>query len=150
MRTRRIAFPLLLLTLSACAPSLAPLYRDYEVEQPSASIQPLLEGALQEAGWTLEEAPAANIVRTQPRTLSRWGLYDVVASLEVAPVGDQHVRLYVHPYREYITGGRSKIPYLKGSIRRAFLPELTEALEARGLKLLGTPIQRDRAAQPES
>lgn len=82
---------------------------------------------------------------TAPRRLRHWGLYSIVVSIDAVPVGERHVRLFVHPYRHYITGGRSKIPYLKGSIRRRVMADLDRTLKAQGLAAIGTGVSRDRA-----
>lgn len=134
--------------LSGCSPRLAPLYRDYEDTTRAAPVFDRVETALEEAGWVVVEDDVPNLVRTDLRTFRNWGLYTVVVELEAAALGDQYVRLYVHPYRDYITGGRSKIPFLKGTLREQLLPELNAALERQGLVVLGTPEQRDREAAP--
>lgn len=151
-----------LVATAGCAPSFSPLYRDFDIE-PAADL-PLAERAsagaetptkrdddvyerirtaLAEAGW--EEAPPAssNVVSTEPRQLSDWGLYRVLVSLDVVPIGDHHVRVLFHPVRRYFTGGRSKIPYLSSGLRQALLPELNEAFETQGLYPIGTPRERD-------
>ncbi len=170
---RRTLFGLCLLCLLVgCAPSFSPLYRDYDLDpvapadggaaadtagaveaadQEAATQQEVateevharLRAALAEAGWTETAAPAPNVVSTEPRQLSNWGLYRVLVSLDAVPVGDRHVRVLFHPVRRYITGGRSKIPYLGSGLRRALLPELNRAFEAHGLTPIGTPRERD-------
>lgn len=146
------------LLVSGCAPSFSPLYRDYDVApDPIASteaaeptggtsgqeVHERLRAALAAAGWT-EAAPSApNALSTEPRQLSHWGLWHVVVSLDAVPVGDRHVRVLFHPVRRYITGGRSKIPYLGRGLRRALLPDLNKALEAHGFLPIGTPRERD-------
>ena len=145
----RLVVVLLALVLQAgCSPSLSPLYRDYEVAPSDApeDLRAAVEAALVEAGWTPVAAAAPNVVATEMRTFNDWGLYKTEAFLEAAPLGDRYVRVLVHPYRKYVTGGRSKIPYMKGGLRRALLPELNRAFEAHGLYLLGTAIDRDREA----
>ncbi|RMF64991.1 MAG: hypothetical protein D6746_00965 [Bacteroidetes bacterium] len=141
-----------LLTLggAGCAPSLSPLYRDYEVVVPdttrAADLSARIATALQQAGWELGESPTAPLITTRPRTLNNWGIYRVEVALEVAPLHGNYVRVFIHPYRRFFTGGRSKIPYLRGSIERAILPDLTKAFEAQGLHLRGSAIERDREA----
>lgn len=134
--------------LAGCSPSLSPLYRDYEVARGDApeDLRAAVEAALVEAGWTPVAAAAPNVVATETRVFNDWGLYKTEVFLEAAPLGDRYVRVLVHPYRKYITGGRSKIPYMKGGLRRALLPELNRAFEAHGLFLLGTAIERDKEA----
>ncbi len=147
----RLALPacvvfLLALALGACAPSLSPLYRDYEVAPAEPPIVQRIEAALAEAGWQTAPASAPNAVATEERKMSSWGLYTVVVSLEVVPVGDAYVRLYVHPYRKYFTGGRGKIPYLNKTLQRAVLRDLNAAFEKQGLRAVGTSVERDRRA----
>ncbi len=153
-----LGFLLLALLASGCAPSFSPLYRDYDVEPiavasadatkqseetRSQDVRARLRAALVEAGWT-EAAPSApNVISTEPRQLSHWGLWNVIVSLDAVPVGDQHVRVLFHPVRRYVTGGRSKISYLGSGLRRAILPDLNEALEAHGFLPIGTPRERD-------
>ena len=152
-------------TLLGCAPSFSPLYRDYDIEPSSGAaradatntdeeanredekaaqeVYARIRAALSEAGWTEAEPAAPNVVSTEPRQLSDWGLYQVLVSLDVVPLGDRHVRVLFHPARRYFTGGRSKISYLDGGMRRALLPDLNEALEAQGFVPIGTPRERD-------
>ncbi len=137
-------FVTVLVVCFGCSPSLYPLYRDYEVTTEDEPVRTLLRESLEEVGWTLVPGHAPNVLATDVRRLQQWGLYQVVVSLEAAPVGGQYVRVFVHPYREYVTGHRSKIPYLKGSIRRSVLRDLDVALESRGLLAVGTGISRDR------
>lgn len=154
--------------LNGCAPSFSPLYRDFDIESTSAQtlssdrisagtdsasadagpkasgdVYARIRNALAEAGWTEASSVVPNVVSTHPRQLSDWGLYRVVVSLDVVPVGGQHVRVLFHPVRRYITGGRSKIPYLDSGMRRTLLPVLNEAFEAHGLYPIGTPRERD-------
>jgi len=140
---------LLVLLLGGCAPAISPLYRDYAYEdgrEPGRTVEHLAVGrALEAAGWTTRPGPAETVWATEPRTFRQWGLYRVEVELEVAPVSGPYVRVLVHPYRRYFTGGRSKIPYLRRGLARAVLEPLTEALEAEGLAFLGTARQRDRA-----
>lgn len=136
----------LVLSLTACAPSLSPLYRDYEIQTEDQPITERIEEALSEAGWESIPSSAPNAIATQERRVRRWGLYSVVVSLEVVPVGEGYVRLYLHPYRKYFTGNRGKIPYLNTTLRRAVLKDLNEAFQTRGLVALGTSLERDRQA----
>ena len=112
-------------------------------ETQNNEVYERIRTALAAAGW--EEGPQAapNVVSTEPRTLSDWGLYRVLVSLDVVPIGDRHVRVLFHPVRRYFTGGRSKIPYLNSGLRQALLPALNEAFEAQGLYPIGTPRERD-------
>lgn len=99
------------------------------------------------AGWTLaDESPAANVVTTEPRVVRRFGLYRTEVSIEVSPINTSYVRVFVNPYRVYFTGHRSKMPYLKRSIRNAVFPTLDVAFEAEGLVDIGNAVQRDERA----
>lgn len=147
--------------LSGCAPSLSPLYRDYEVKPPPPTavtpgttitadstittddVYARLRSALRQAGWEEGEAVAPNVLSTRPRSFGNWGLYEVTVALDAVPMDDRHVRVLFHPLRRYVTGGRSKLPYLSGSLRRAILPDLDASLEAYGFERLGTPKERD-------
>lgn len=134
---------------AACAPSFAPLYRDYEARTPADSLalgSDALAGirsALAEAGWMEVPSDAPNVVSTAPRVISDWGLYRTEVALDVAPINTEFVRIYFHPVRYSVLGGRTKIGYLSGGMRRALLPALNEALAARGFVVLGTPNERD-------
>jgi len=136
----------LILSLSACAPSVSPLYRDYEVQDPNRSVTARIEAALDETGWQRVPGSTPNIIATDERKVKSWGIYSIVVSLEVAPVGEEYVRLYFHPYRKYFTGSRSKIPFLQKSLQRALLQDLNDAFEQQGFVALGTGIERDRQA----
>lgn len=131
------------LLLSACTPSLSPLYRDYTPAMDSASVEARILSALGEAGWDTVATNLPNAIATEERVLSNWGIYKVAASLEVAPLGQDHVRLYVHPYRQYFIGGKGKIMYLTRRVETRFIPEINEAFEKYGLRLAGTPFERD-------
>ncbi len=169
-----IAFLVASLLFSACAPSLAPLYRDYDVVPPDTSraasladpaerpatlsaalpdervapamVRQRIVAALHEAGWDTTSTNLPHAVATRERVLQRWGLYRIVAYLEVAPLGRDHVRIYAHPFRKYVFGKASKIPYLTRPIRSRFLPELDEAFAKHGLQPVGTPFERDDTA----
>ena len=128
--------------LAACTPRLSPLYRDYTVPDAIARDEEVLvklHAALVDAEWQIAPEQIDNLVRTEPRTVSRWGLYKVTVYLEAVPIGSDYVRIYVHPYREYVTGGRSKIPFFNRRTQAELLPALTEALEAQGLHRVGAP-----------
>ena len=111
-----IAACLVLCSLAACSPSLSPLYRDYTLTQEDSGpeddlvAEPRIRDALQASGWDPAESAAPNAVSTEERTLRNWGLYRVVVELEVVPLGPEHVRVYFHPYRRYLFGGRGKNP----------------------------------------
>ena len=127
-----------------CSPALHPLYRDYKVQPPSDNVHVRVRQALETSGWALVEGAAPNAVTTMPRQLRNWGLYRVVVQLEAVPVGGTHVRLFVHPYRVYFTGSRSKIPFLKSSLRRSIIRDLDVSFTQQNLVAVGTDITRDR------
>lgn len=143
-----------LVLLSGCSPRLSPLYRDYEVDGVAATVAGAseadvyvrLERGLETAGWTLTDSVTDNVVATEARQFREWGVYSVEIELEAAPVGGDHVRIMVHPYRKFFTGARRKIPYLRGSLARSALKDLHAALEAEGLEHIGTMQSRNRAA----
>lgn len=131
---------------AGCSPSLSPLYRDYVVDPVDTPVEARIDAALRAAGWMPQPGEAPNVIATQERTLNHWGLYRIVASLEVVPIGDDYVRLFVHPYRHYVTGARSKIPFLKRGLRGRVLKDLNKAFTEHGLKALATATERDRQA----
>lgn len=135
---------LLITALGGCSPSLSPLYRDFEVRNRAGADEARIEAALEQAGWSPAPDVSPSAVTTEERTLTQWGLYKVTARLEVVPLGDGHVRVLVHPYRKFVTGSRSKIPYLSRSLRNQLLPDLNKAFEAQGLHAVGTAVERDR------
>ena len=132
------------LLIAGCSPTLYPLYRDYEHESGNPALLPSIEEALVEAGWELISPPAPNAVATADRHIRDWIIYRVVVQVEAVPVGSNHVRLFVHPYRIYATGSRSKIPFLKRSIRRRVINEIDRVFESRNLVAVGTDMSRDR------
>ena len=135
------------LVIGACAPSISPLYRDYAAATPDPHLRTRVERALERTRWEVRPSTTPNVIATDTVTLRRWGLYSVEVSLEVAPIDDRYVRVLVHPYRHYFTGGRRKIPYFKRSLRRQILPELSAAFEAEGLQVMGSSVERDRASR---
>jgi len=132
-----------LLFLSACSPSLSPLYRDYAIAPGDTAVDERITAALVAAGWDTLQTSIPNTIATDEKVLSHWGVYRVTASLEVTPLGGDHVRVFVHPYRKYIFGGKGKILYLTRRIRTKFMPELNRALNENGLVAAGTPFERD-------
>lgn len=138
---------LLAIALTGCSPSLSPLYRDYEVPADSsysAADTTRIKNALRDAGWTVRPANQSNVIATAPRVLDNWFLYKVEVSIEMIPINDRYVRLFVHPRRRYITGGRTKISFLKESLRDEVVPPLNEAFNKYGYELARTRNQRDR------
>jgi hypothetical protein len=133
--------------LTGCAPPSAPLYHDYRVGAvPADSVHVRLRAALQEAGW--EEGPSRSpgVLATSPRVVRDVGLSRIAVTLEAAPVGAHHVRLYVHPVRRSVFGSRTKLLALDGGLRRALWPPLDEALERHGFAPLPPLRQREAEA----
>lgn len=124
---------ILLCLVSACTPRLSLPFRDYEAPAADADALRRAEAALRDAGWEIAQASVDNTLRTERRTLSRWGLYRVTAYVEVVPLGGDFVRVFFHPYREYVTGGRSKIPYLVRRMNTKLVRPLEESLKEQGL-----------------
>ncbi len=129
---------------AGCSGSLSPLYSDFRIEDRDAGadstttpIQVDIGEALQEAGWVLDDAASDNAVSTTERKVIHWGLYKVVVSLDVVPINNKFVRVYVHPYRHYFYGSRSKMGYMNRRVRTAVFPELTAAFKSRGIVSLG-------------
>ena len=134
--------------MAACAPSISPLYRDYDLrDAPAGDMPARIERALTDTRWRVVPSETPHVVATDTVTIRRWGLYRVEVAIEVAPVGDRYVRVLVHPYRKYFTGTRRKIPYFKRSLRRTILPGLTRAFEAQGLYAIGSAMERDKEAR---
>lgn len=129
--------------LSACSPSLSPLYRDYAIAPGDTAVSERIMAALESAGWDTLQTSFPNTIATDEKVLSHWGVYRVTANLEVTPLGGDHIRVFVHPYRKYIFGGKGKILYLTRRIRTKFMPELNRALKDHGLVTAGTPFERD-------
>ena len=71
--------------------------------------------------------------------IAEWGLYDVRVSIDVIPINQKFVRVYVHPYRQYFYGSRSKMSYMNRRVREYVFPDLAEAFESRGIVPLGAP-----------
>ncbi len=121
-----------------CSPNLGPLYRDYEVEDVDKDIYDRILAALEVAGWDTTASSAPNVIKTKDRTLNYWLLYQTRASLEIIPIGDEYVRVLIHPWRHNFLRMKSKLPYLPSNVERKIVPELTEALEEQGLYVPGT------------
>jgi hypothetical protein len=149
-----LAGGLLAALAGGCAPSVTPLYRDFEVRPgtvaaDTADLRGRLRAALVDAGWTLAPAVTPEAVATAPRTVSDVGLYRTEVHLDAVPVGGRYVRVFFHPYRRYLSGGRSKVPYLGAGLRRRLLPPLADALARRGLVAVGLARERDEEATNE-
>ncbi len=97
-----------------------------------------------EVGWELLPSPPPNTVSTMHRQIRNWLLYKVVVQVEAVPIGAQHVRLFVHPYRIYPSGARSKIPFLKRSIRRRVIRDIDRVFASYELIAVGTDLSRDK------
>ena len=143
MHKQLIAVLLLISTAISCSPTLYPLYRDYEHGFTGSPPLQQIEEALKEAGWELTTAPSPNAVATVDREIRDWLLYKVVVQVEAVPIGTRHVRLFVHPYRVYVTGSRSKIPFLKRGIRRRIIRDIDQAFQSYDLVAVGTDMSRD-------
>ena len=70
-------------------------------------------------------------------------------TLDVAPLGEHHVRVFFHPVRYAVFGGRTSLGYLSGSLRRAVIPDLNSAFARQGFVVLGTSRERDEEAVEE-
>ncbi|MFK7847163.1 MAG: hypothetical protein AB8G77_17805 [Rhodothermales bacterium] len=134
--------------LQGCSPNLGPLYRDYEVKEVEEDVYDQILAALEAAGWDTTAASAPNSIKTKDRTLNKRLIYKTVASLEIIPIGDEFVRVLIHPYRHNFLKMRSKLPYLPSNIERKIVPDLTEALKIQGLYVPGT-MPADSTAQTE-
>ena len=153
---------LLALAASGCAPSIAPIYRDYRIppeaqatpeasgEMTTGEIDPELEArllaALEEAGWSVAASDVSTVLSTDVRPISTGAFSRVEASLDLAPLNGRFVRVYVHAVRRNVLGGRSKLPYLSRGLRERALAEITASLAARGLAALDAPRERDEEA----
>jgi hypothetical protein len=127
--------------MSACAPSYDVLFRDFQrtgaIETATIpELREIIEDALLDAGWMIADETVEPAVTTQPRTHARWLIYRVTVELEALPLGGNHVRVLIHPHREYAWGTRSKYPYLTAPIRRRVMPDLERAFARRGLTLV--------------
>jgi hypothetical protein len=142
-----VAVCLLGLGITGCSPSLSPLYRDYRVPADSsysAADTSRIKKALREAGWTVRTSNQSRVIATDPQIVDNWILYKVEVSIETVPINDKYLRLYLHPRRRYITGGRTKISFLNDSLREQLVPPLTESFNKYGYKLTGRPEDRNR------
>lgn len=133
--------------LTGCAPSISPLYRDYDVRANGEDVRQRIREALAATRWEVVETDTPHVISTDTVTVRRWGLYSVEVTLEVAPIGDDYVRVFIHPYRHYFTGTRRKMRYFKRRLRRSILPELQEAFAGQGLIAIGSSQERDKKSQ---
>lgn len=144
MHKKLLAVLFLTLTVIGCSPTLYPLYRDYEHNYDGNVPLSQIEEALIEAGWELLPSSPPNAVSTVNRQIRNWLLYKVVVQVEAVSIGARHVRLFVHPYRVYPSGSRSKIPFFKRSIRRRVIRDIDQVFESHGLTAVGTDMSRDQ------
>ena len=137
---------------TGCAPSLSPLYRDFESPPSGAdtvatisdqAAMQELKKALREAGWEIA-ASRPDLIETKVQTVQDLGLYKINVHLEVLPVDGTYMRVLFHPYRKYFFGHETKLLFLKSDIRQELLPPLQEALQDRGFRALGTARSRAR------
>lgn len=157
MRTTSPRIHFLALTLAAvlfvgCSPRISPLYRDFSIGESSSSeltIHERLSRALEEGGWVVIDGITSNVVATESRRMRSWVIYDMEVELEASPVGNGHIRLFIHPYRRYFTGSRGKMPYLKSGLAKSVLKTLEEPFDTYGLRFAGTAQSRDRAHRTE-
>ena len=137
--------------VAGCRPSLAPMFKDYEIadeEEANEDVQQRVISALEEVGWVpAEESILPSVVLTEERILNRRGIYKNTAVLEVLPVGDNYIRVLIHPYRDHLIGNRTKLPYLPANIERQIIPDLTASLESYGLHLPGRVPSDSLAAE---
>jgi hypothetical protein len=130
---------LAVLWLVGCSPRVSLLYVDYEVEGDPATASLRVAEGFQEAGWNLAPPETPNSVKTDPRTFDRRILYKTIAYLEAVPIGDEYVRIFIHPFRHPFVGARNKLPYMPNTLRRAIFRPLGEALETREIFQRGAP-----------
>jgi len=120
-------------TSTGCSPSFHPLYKDYRHNFDGNIPLDLIETTLIQEGWEIVDSPSANTVTTAERRIRNWLIYKVIVYVEVIPISSKHARLLIHPYRVFITGSRSKIPFLKRSIRRGIINDLDRAFESHNI-----------------
>lgn len=141
--------------LPGCAPSISPLFRDYQVPESlhdnfsEDDVYERIRMALAEAGWTEVESDVPDIITTAPRWSSSWGIYRTEVTLDIIPIRQRHVRILFHPIRHSLLGGRTKLPYLDSGLRSRYLRDLNNAFSAQGFEVLGTPRERDRENDAE-
>ena len=93
-----------MLFVMGCSPSLAPMFKDYEIadeEDASEAVQQRVMSALQDIGWVpAEEAILPTVILTEERILNRRGIYKNTAVLEVLPSNQDkaYIRVLIHPY----------------------------------------------------
>ena len=142
---RALLLVALTLSLAACAPRLAPPYRDFRVAALDTSVDVLVRQAATEAGWVLDVSPDDAVVTTVPRLLGGT-LTRTTALLEIVPMSGDVVRVWVRGEARGWFGGRTKLYALSPTVRERALAPLTAALAARGLRALDAPAERDEDA----
>ena len=138
-----------ILVAAGCSQTLSPLYADFPIDEKVADeedFQALVESAVLDAGWTLKAPDAPNAVSTNESTVAHWGLYKVVVSLDVVPVNRSHVRVFVHPYRVYVWGSRSKMLYMSRRVRNHVVPDIREAFESSGILAVDVEMASDTSS----
>ncbi len=113
---------------------------DYKYNLVDTIPQNQIKLALQEAGWEIAISPSENSVTTANREIRNWLIYKVVVYMEVVPIGPKHVRLLIHPYRVFVTGTRSKIPFLKSGIRRRVINDINLIFESYDIVAVGEDL----------
>ncbi|MEZ4703091.1 MAG: hypothetical protein R2834_22375 [Rhodothermales bacterium] len=124
---------------AGCSPRVSFLYVDYEIDGDPATMPARVAEGFEAAGWQVTGSEIENAIRTESRTFNRRILYKTIAYMEAVPIGDDYVRVYIHPFRHPFIGARNKLPYMPAPLRRSVFPDLTEALEAREIYLRGAP-----------
>ena len=130
-------------SVTACAPRLAPPYRDYETRVETDDLTAVLRDAAVAVGWPLAPSRDPAIVSTEARRVQTGLLSRTDAALDLIPLSGGHVRIAVRAERRSVFGGRSKVYALDVGLQRTALGPITEALRERGLVPLGTPRDRD-------
>ncbi len=140
---QRIGCAIVLLFLCGCGSSLAPLYRDYVPVTPSVDTS-AIGTVLSQSGWKLQQPVTKGTWRTHSKWMEDWGLYRIRVSLDVVPLRGGTIRVFFHPYRIFIVGGRSKMMYLRGALKHRLFTSLDGAFESAGYQPAGSLFERDR------
>lgn len=173
VRPSRLPALVLLGALAAatgCTPAVAPVYHDFAPRAavaeavseapPSAVAQvdaPLagsdgavydaalarVRRALHASGWRETASPDPRVLATAPRVVAAGLLSQTEASLLVTPLSGGHVRVQAVALRRGAFGGRTRLPYLAGGLRRSVFGGLESALAAEGFVAVGSPEERD-------
>lgn len=145
---RSLVLFLVLAACAGCATTASPPYRDFRPAGPDAPqvSTSLLREAAVEAGWATADSPNPAVVSTRERQVAQGALSTTHAALDLVPLGQGFVRVYVRAERRSIFGSRGKVYALDPALRRAILRPISEALAARGLDALDAPRDRDEDA----